>query len=38
MIYDINGNALLDEFADNMELDYAYDSATGANYSVIRVF
>lgn len=38
MIYDINGNALLDEFTDNMELDYAYDSATGANYSIIRVF
>ena len=38
MIYDLNGNALLDNFADNMTLDYAYDSATGANYSVIRVF
>lgn len=38
MIYDINGNLLHDDFADSMALDYAYDSATGANYSVIRVF
>lgn len=38
MIYDINGNVLHDDFSDNMELDYAYDSATGANYSVLRVF
>ena len=38
MIYDINGNLLHDSFADNMELDYAYDSATGANYTVIRVY
>jgi hypothetical protein len=38
MIYDLNGNALLDDFADNMTLDYAYDSSTDANYSVIRVF
>ena len=49
MIYDINGNVIAtggsgsgsgsnDDFADNMTLDYAYDSATGANYTVIRVF
>lgn len=38
MIYDYNGNILSDPFDGNMELDYAYDSATGANYSVIRVF
>ena len=42
MIYDVNGNLIFNtksaEFANNMELDYAYDSATGANYSVIRVF
>ena len=42
MLYDVNGNILYNDkaasFSDNMELDYAYDSATGANYTVIRVF
>lgn len=38
MIYNINGVLLHDDFSDNMELDYEYDSATRANYSVIRVF
>lgn len=42
MLYDVNGNPILNseasDFSNNMELDYAYDSATGANYSVIRVF
>ena len=38
MIYDVNGALLHDDFSDNMELDYAYDSDTGANYSVVRVF
>ena len=42
MFYDAHGNLLFDskaaDFANNMELDYAYDSSTGANYSVIRVF
>ena len=38
MLFNLSGNILYDPFADNMELDYAYDSATNANYSVIRVF
>lgn len=42
MLYDVNGNLLFNtkesDFSNNMELDYAYDSASGANYSVIRVF
>jgi exopolysaccharide biosynthesis protein len=38
MLYNMSGNILYDPFADNMELDYAYDAATNANYSVIRVF
>ena len=42
MFYDVHGNLLFDsksaDFANNMELDYAYDSNSGANYSVIRVF
>lgn len=42
MLYDVNGNLIYNAretaFSNNMELDYAYDSATGANYSVIRVF
>lgn len=42
MLYDVSGNILYNDkaasFSDNMELDYAYDSATGANYTVIRVF
>ena len=38
MVYDVNGVILHDDFSDNMELDYAYDAASGANYSVIRVF
>lgn len=28
----------LDDFIDNMDIDYAYDSATGANYTIIRVY
>ncbi|MBQ7656139.1 MAG: phosphodiester glycosidase family protein [Clostridia bacterium] len=42
MLYDVNGRILYNDkaadFSNNMELDYAYDSATGANYTVIRVF
>ena len=42
MLYDVHGNLLFNtrsaDFSNNMELDYAYDSATGANYSVIRVY
>lgn len=42
MIYDINGNILysdhFSDVADNMELDYAYDSASNVNYTVLRVF
>lgn len=26
------------KFCDNMDIDYEYDSATGANYSVIRIY
>ncbi len=28
----------LDVFCKNMKLDYAYDEATGANYTIIRIF
>lgn len=43
MIYDINGNVIFDvsaamEFADNMELDYEFDAATNANYTVFRIY
>lgn len=42
MIYDVNGNVIAvgtrSDFADNMELDYAYDAATKVNYTVLRVF
>ena len=42
MVYNYEGkllyNSISEKFADNMELDYAYDSASNANYSVIRVF
>jgi hypothetical protein len=38
MLYDISGNILYDSFADNMELDYAYDATTNANYSVVRIY
>ena len=42
MIYDVNGNVIAvgtrSDFADNMELDYAYDAATNVNYTVLRVF
>lgn len=42
MIYDVNGNILYNDrfsnIADNMELDYAYDSASNVNYTVLRVF
>ena len=42
MLYDFNGNVIYNSvtshFSDNIELDYAYDSASDANYSVIRIF
>ena len=38
MLYNMSGNVLYDPSEVNMELDYAYDSASNANYSVIRVF
>lgn len=42
MIYDINGtvlyNSLESNFSDNMELDYEFDSATDANYTVLRIY
>lgn len=38
MIYNYNGVLIHDSFSDNMVFDYAYDAATGANYTVIRVF
>lgn len=40
-VYDIGGNIIVDEqaiFDGNMTLDYAFDSASNANYTVIRVF
>lgn len=39
-IYDIDGNEIFpnDDFMDNIDVDYAYDSTTGANYTVIRVY
>lgn len=33
-----SGKTPLDVFLDNVDVDYAYDSATGANYTVIRVY
>lgn len=33
-----SGKTSFDEFLDNIDVDYAYDSATGANYTVIRVY
>lgn len=40
MLYDVNGSIISGTraFDENMELDYAYDSASNANYSVLRVF
>lgn len=41
MIYDVNGTVIYDpngNFSDNMELDYAFDSATNANYTVLRIY
>lgn len=42
MIYNINGgiiyNNVKELFSDNMELDYKYDSDSGANYTVLRVY
>ena len=31
-------NAINDDFADNMELDYEYDSESNVNYTILRVF
>ena len=36
MIYNINGKQL--NFNENMELDYAYDSTSNVNYTVLRIF
>lgn len=33
-----SGKTALDTFMDNIDVDYAYDSATGANYTVIRIY
>lgn len=43
MIYDVNGtqiitNAPIEEFIDNTDIDYAFDSASNANYTVIRIY
>ena len=42
MIYDIDGNVIgtinSDDFSENIDIDYAYDSVTNANYTVIRVY
>lgn len=32
------GKTAFDTFMDNIDVDYAYDSSTGANYTVIRVY
>lgn len=32
------GKTSFDTFMDNIDVDYAYDSSTGANYTVIRVY
>lgn len=40
-VYSINGNLagdIADYFADNMELDYEFDSASNANYTVLRIY
>lgn len=40
-VYDITGNKIGDldnSFADNMQLDYRFDEATNANYTVLRIF
>lgn len=36
MIYDVNGKQI--NFNENMELDYAYDSTSNVNYTVLRIF
>lgn len=42
MIYDINGNVVLNknvlDFNNNIDVDYEFDSATNANYTVIRIY
>lgn len=43
-IYDINGNIIsdagtpVDEFINNTDIDYAFDSASNANYTCIRIY
>lgn len=40
MVYDYQGNPIPvgNEFIDNTDIDYAFDSATNANYTVIRIY
>lgn len=42
MIYDIDGNIVLNtgelEFNNNIDVDYEFDSASNANYTVIRIY
>ena len=41
-VYDYTGQVIpqsaLEDFLDNIDVDYAFDSATNANYTVIRVY
>lgn len=38
MSYDYQGKPIRGDFLDNIDIDYAYDSATGANYTVVRIY
>ena len=42
MIYDMQGNVILnvdrETFNENIDIDYEFDSATNANYTVIRIY
>ena len=35
---EINAKSSMDVFLDNIDVDYAYDTSSGANYTVIRVY
>lgn len=38
MVYSIDGKKLVKDFFENMHMDYRYDSASDANYTVLRIF
>jgi len=38
MFYDINGTPLTGGFLDNIDVDYEFDSASNANYTIIRIY